>query len=234
MPLEVIGAGFGRTGTKSLKLALETLGYDRCHHMMEVMPNRGQIEYWDRASRGETMNWEEVFSGFKAAVDWPSSAYYAELAECFPDAKVVLSVRDPDAWYESVRETIYPITRSIPGWIAAIYPPIKTVKQFVFLTVWDGVFEGRFEEKEYALQVFRDHIEAVKRVIPQDRLLIHEAKEGWPPLCEFLGKPIPETAYPRVNEAKDMKRMLVALRWLGRLPWIAVALLLLGLASWLL
>ena len=234
MSLEVIGAGFGRTGTKSLKLALEQLGYDKCHHMMEVMPNRAQIDYWDRASRGESMNWEEVFTGYKAAVDWPSSAYYEELAEYFPDAKVVLSVRDPEAWYKSTSETIYLIGSAIPGWIAGIYPPIKTLKQFVFRTIWDGIFDGRFEEKEYALQVFRDNIETAKRVIPPDRLLIHEAKEGWPPLCEFLGKPVPDTPYPRVNEAKDIKRMLVVLRWLNRLPWILVALLGLGLAFWLL
>ncbi len=230
MSLKVIGAGFGRTGTNSLKVALETLGYDRCHHMKEVIPSPRQIGYWDRASRGEAMNWDEVFTGFEAAVDWPSSAYYKELAEYYPDAKVVLSVRDPEAWHRSVNETIYPVIRYIPSWITRLVRPVRTLREFINRTVWDDIFDGRFEDKEFALQVFREHTEAVKRAIPAERLLIHEAKDGWQPLCEFLGNPIPETPYPRVNEAKVIKRQVVALRWLGRLPWMALILLLLALA----
>lgn len=231
MSIEVIGAGFGRTGTKSLKLALEKLGYDRCHHMMEVGVNLKQIEYWDRASRGEKMDWDEVFTGFQACVDWPSSAYYQELAEYFPDAKVVLSVRDPQAWYTSVIGTIYSVIGAVPGWILRLSKRIRTLGEFVERTVWQGVFDGRFEDKEYALDVFREHIETVKRVIPPERLLIHQAKDGWPSLCEFLDKPVPDIPYPRVNEANEIKRMIVVLRCLGYLPWVALALIVLAIGN---
>jgi hypothetical protein len=223
MPLEIVGAGFGRTGTKSLKTALEQLGYVKCHHMSEVIPNPRQIAYWSRASKGEPVDWDEVFNGFNAAVDWPSAAYWKELAGYYPDAKVILSVRDPEAWYTSVRETIYRVADAIPGWVCLLYPPMGTFRAMVPRTIWQGIFDGRFEDREYALRVFRDHIEEVKRTIPPDRLLVHEAKEGWGPLCAFLGKPVPEFPYPRVNEASQIKRMITFLTWLGRAPWILAA-----------
>jgi hypothetical protein len=232
MSLEVIGAGFGRTGTNSLKVALETLGYEKCHHMKEVIPNRRQIELWDAISRGQDVDWDEVFEGFAASVDWPSSAYYKELAERYPDAKVVLSVRDAEGWYVSVSETIYQFNTVAPRWIRRLFKTPRTLVQMVNRIVWGGVFEGRFEEKEFAIRIFEEHIEEVKRTIPPRRLLVHQAKEGWEPLCAFLGKPVPDTPYPRVNEAKEMKRMIVLLRWIDRLPWIFLGLVGFALALW--
>lgn len=224
MSLEVIGAGFGRTGTNSLKVALEILGYDKCHHMKEVMPNGRQIEYWSRVSQGENVNWDEVFDGYRASVDWPSSAYYRELADYYPEAKVVLSVRDAEGWYKSVGETIYLIAGAIPQWMLFLSKTLRTLKGMIVSVVWEGVFDGRFEDKEHALRTFHKHIEEVKKSIPADRLLIHQAKEGWEPLCTFLGKPVPDTPYPRVNEAKEMKRAIVILGWVNRLPWIILGL----------
>jgi hypothetical protein len=226
MSLEIIGAGFGRTGTASLKSALETLGYRKCHHMKEVFVSPRQIGYWDRASRGEPMDWEQVFEGFNAAVDWPSAAYYAQLAERYPEAKVILSVRDPEGWYRSVSETIYPLSHAIPEWVGLIYRPVRTVKQMILRTVWQGIFDGRFTDREHAIGVFNRHIEEVKAVIPPDRLLIHRAADGWAPLCVFLDKPVPDTPYPRVNEAPVLKRMVIVMRWIGRLPWLLALLLL--------
>lgn len=233
MPLEVIGAGFGRTGTASLKIALETLGYRKCHHMKEVFESLRQIEYWDRASHGEAMNWDEVFQGFKASVDWPSAAYYRQLAETYPDAKVILSVRDPEAWYTSVAETIYPLNHAMPEWIARIFPPVRKLKTMIIRTVWQGVFDGRFPDRAHAIEVFNRNIEEVKQTIPPERLLVHRATEGWEPLCRFLDKPVPNTPYPRVNEARDLKRMVVVFRWVNRLPWIALLAALGLLGFWL-
>lgn len=223
MPLEVIGAGFGRTGTKSLKIALEHLGYGKCHHMAEVFPSARQIDYWSRASLGESMNWDEVFQGFGASVDWPSAAYYKQLAEHYPNAKVVLTVRDPDAWYDSVRETIYLVGDAIPSWLCRLRKPIGTLRDMVNRTIWRTIFDGRFDDRAHAIQVFKNHIEDVKRSIPPERLLIHEAKEGWEPLCAFLGKPVPDIPYPKVNEANEIKRMISIFIWVGRAPWILLA-----------
>lgn len=233
MPLEVIGAGFGRTGTNSLKVALETLGYQKCHHMKEVIPSRKQSQLWARVADGEKVSWDEVFEGFAAAVDWPSAAYYQALAEYYPEAKVVLSVRDPEKWYVSARETIYPLSHSFPRWIMFLSKPSRRLRDAINGIVWDGVFDGRFEEKEHAIRIFNEHIDEVKRVIPGDRLLIHEAKDGWDPLCAFLGKPVPSTPYPRVNEAKDLKRAVIAMQWLDRLPWFLLGALILLLLFYL-
>lgn len=226
MPLEVIGAGFGRTGTNSLKLALEILGYDKCHHMKEVIPNLEQLHYWDKISRGEKQNWDDVFKGYKASVDWPSSAYYKELAEYYPDAKIVLGIRDPEAWYKSVSETIYPLSTGMPRWLKKLNKRIGTFAPFVNRTIWHGIFEDKFDDKEFALKVFRDHIEEVKQSIPPERLLLHQAKDGWEPLCQFLNKPVPDTPYPRVNEAKEFKRILFIQNSLRHLPIIIVIILL--------
>lgn len=223
MVLQVIGAGFGRTGTKSLKEALEQLGYVKCHHMAEVAPNPKQIDCWARVCQGEKVNWDEVFEGFEAAVDWPAAAFYKELADHYPDAKIILTVRDPEAWYKSVSETIYPLGKVIPGWISTLRPSIRTLQKIVFQKIWGEIFGGRFEDKDHALKVFRDNIETCKRIIPPERLLVHQAKDGWEPLCAFLGKPIPATPYPRVNETKDMQRAIRRLQLLGYAPWLLLA-----------
>jgi len=233
MPLEVIGAGLGRTGTASLKLALETLGYSRCHHMSEVFGNARQCEFWERASRGDKMDWDEVFDGFKASVDWPSVSYYRELAEYYPNAKVILGVRDPEAWYRSAIETIYPVSYVIPNWVGLLSTSVRNLKKANMRAIWQGTFDGRFEDKDYTVQVFRDHVEEVQRIIPPERLLLHEAKSGWEPLCTFLGKPIPDTPYPRANESAKAKRVLMVAAWISRIPWILAILIAIAVAIWL-
>ena len=220
MPLKVIGAGFGRTGTNSLKVALEQLGYDPCHHMKEVGPSLEQINWFDQASKGEVMDWDKVFAKFEAAVDWPVVTYYQELAEHFPDAKVILSVRDAEDWYNSAHETIYAVSRNVPAWLKWLVPPIGRLIAMVNRSIWDGVFAGQFKDRDSTIGVFNQHIEDVKKNIPAERLLVHSAKEGWAPICGFLDKPIPNTPYPRVNEAKEIKRMVMVLKVLGWLPWV--------------
>ncbi len=111
MPLQVIGAGFGRTGTASLKAALETLGFTKCYHMFEFMEHPEHAKYWDAASQGKPVAWDRLFEGYQATVDWPGCTYYIQLMEAYPEAKVVLSVRDPERWYESVSKTIFTASR---------------------------------------------------------------------------------------------------------------------------
>lgn len=220
MTLEVIGAGFGRTGTTSLQAALHQLGYAHCHHMRKVVRNPQQVDYFLAAANGEKMDWDKVFEGFDAAVDWPASKYYKELAEYYPEAKVILSVRDSEGWYKSTKNTIYRIADSFPYWMVVTIPHLKKTKSMMIDTVWDGVFDGKFAEKDIAIKVYEENTEEVKRSIPKHRLLIHEAKEGWQPLCEFLNKPIPDTPYPRTNEAKEIERVIRVFTFLGAAPWI--------------
>ena len=120
MSLEVIGAGFGRTGTMSLKVALEDLGYGPCYHMIELFEHPNHVERWEVAVRGEPVDWEEMFAGYRATVDWPGAAFFKELSERYLEAKVILTVRDPERWYESARDTIFNLRGTeiprAPGW----------------------------------------------------------------------------------------------------------------------
>ena len=225
MALQVIGAGFGRTGTNSLKLALQELGFSKCHHMREVMGNRKQVEAWHALSRGEKVDWDRVFEGYGASCDWPSSAYWEELYQYYPESKVILSARDEERWYGSVIGTIYQVSAAVPKWMMLVIPHVRMVKEMIDTTIWNGIFGGRFEDKAHAIQIYRENAERVKRVVAPDRLLICEAKDGWEPLCAFLNVPVPETPYPHVNEAAEMKRnlkMLRALRWVPHVLLAAV------------
>jgi hypothetical protein len=228
MALQVIGAGFGRTGTTSLKAALEQLGFSKCHHMEEVMKSGAQVRFWQALANGEEVDWDEVFDGFQASCDWPSCSYWEQLHHHYPDAKIVLSVRDESRWYESVLETIYPVTFVVPRWLTALVPPLARIQKMIVTSIWNGVFDGRFEDREHALQVYRDHIEHVKATAPGDRLLVFEAKDGWVPLCNFLDVPVPESDYPHLNDAAQIRRMIRAVRAVG---WLSLAGLLGGLAA---
>ena len=112
MGLKVIGAGFGRTGTRSLKEALEMLGFAPCHHMIEVFTHPEQVQFWDRVALKQPFDWSEVFANYQSACDWPSCNFYKELADYYPDAKVILSLREPKSWYKSVSNTIMPAMKS--------------------------------------------------------------------------------------------------------------------------
>ena len=177
MALKIIGAGFGRTGTLSLKVALEQLGYGPCHHMKEVMLNNDQAEWFSQASKGVEVDWHEVFNKYSSAVDWPAAAYYQELADSFPNAKIVLGVRDPDAWYESVENTIFRVIPNFPKWIRFIFPRSDKVFNMIEKTIWQGEFSGQFEDKKLTIQVYKDRVEAIKKTFPAERLLIHISKD---------------------------------------------------------
>ena len=225
MALKVIGAGFGRTGTTSLKAALEQLGFSKCHHMDEVMRSAAQVGYWETLANGGKVDWDEVFEGFQSSCDWPSCSYWERLHRHYPEAKIILTVRDEVRWHESVMETIYPATFLLPWWLAWLVPPIARLNKMVVASIWDGIFDGRFEDRDHALKIYRDHIAHVKAIAPPDKLLVFEAKDGWRPLCDFLDVPIPENDYPHLNDAAQIRRMVVAVRVAG---WLSLAVLIGG------
>jgi len=175
--MKVIGAGFGRTGTTSLKAALETLGFGPCYHMTEVFAHPWHADVWVAAARGETADLDAVLEGYESTVDWPACAFYEEIMQRHPEAKVLLSVRDPERWYESTRGTIYPLTllldssptvRLIFGLATLLaYGGFAGIKSSLpHDVIWDGTFDGRFEDRTYAIEVFEQHIEEVKRRVP--------------------------------------------------------------------
>jgi len=200
MTLAVIGAGFGRTGTLSLKQALEQLGFGRCYHMMEVFGIPGHAALWSAAADGEPVDWDALFEGFGATVDWPSTYFWRELADHYPEAKIVLGVRDPDAWYTSVTNTIYRAMTASPE---TLPPAVADQLAMARKLVLERSFDGRFEDRDHAIDVFERHIEAVKRAIAPERLLVYEVGSGWEPLCGFLERPVPDAAYPRSNTTEE-------------------------------
>jgi hypothetical protein len=215
--LKVIGAGFGRTGTLSLQAALEELGFSRCYHMQEVLTHPAHASVWSAARRGEPVDWDALFDGYQAAVDWPPCAFYSELLRRYPDAKVILTIRDPEKWYESARQTIYYARNAFPAWAAWFLPPMRRFTRMLDDVVWVGTFQGRFADREHALAVFDRHNEEVRRTVPPDRQLVYEVSQGWGPLCAFLGVPVPkDKPFPRLNDTGEFRsriRKAAGLLW---------------------
>jgi hypothetical protein len=200
MSIEVIGAGFGRTGTMSLKLALERLGFDKCYHMFEVAQHPEHVEVWQQATRGESVDWAALYTGYRASVDWPACNFWEMQLRRFPDARVILTERDPQSWYDSIMSTIYQSSLKARE---ADDPAARAWVEMVFELIWDGTFHGRVEDKEHAIDVYLAHNAYVKKQAPRDRLLVFEAAQGWEPLCRFLGCRVPDEPYPRVNTTEE-------------------------------
>jgi len=200
MSLAVIGAGLGRTGTLSLKLALESLGLGPCHHMEEVMRHPAQIPVWQAAGRGEPVDWAALLADYRSTVDWPSAQFWAELPRCFPAAKVVLTVRDTERWYESFSKTIMMLMSAREAAPNEIMKAIFDMSQDVILR---RAFDGRLDDPAHVKACFERHNAAVKAAVPPDRLLVYEVAQGWEPLCRFLGVAVPATPFPRVNSTPE-------------------------------
>jgi hypothetical protein len=200
MPLSVIGAGFGRTGTLSLKLALEQLGFGPCHHMLEVFAHPAQAATWRAAAAGEAVGWDALLAGYGASVDWPSCHFWRELSAHYPAAKVILTVRSPDSWYESFSATI---GKAAESKIAPPDPGLRQVLAMAQFLVMECTFAGRLGEPAHAKAVFNRHNAAVVAGLPSDRLLQFNVAEGWAPLCRFLDRPIPSEPFPRANSREE-------------------------------
>lgn len=205
MTLSVIGAGFGRTGTMSLKLALEQLGFGPCFHMMEFFAAANgealKTRWEEVAFATEPPEWDEIFAGYCSTVDWPSAAYWRELADRYPSAKVILTVRDADRWYDSASATIFS-GRSSDEELAK---RTDTWARMVRRIIAEGTFDGRSGDREHATAVFRRHNDEVRSTIAPERLLVYEAGQGWEPLCRFLGVEVPETPFPQENTTETFK-----------------------------
>ena len=196
MALKVIGAGLGRTATFSLKFALEHLGLGPCYHMSEVFAGgRRAVPLW-LGVVGGSPEWDAVFEGYQSTSDYPACTYWRELADHFPEAKVVLTVRDADSWFDSVTETIF--SEGMQGSLKG--SPVGAMMQGV---IFDH-FDGDIADRAFMTDWFERRNQAVIDALPPERLLVFSPKQGWEPLCAFLGAPVPEGSFPRVNSRDEL------------------------------
>ncbi len=230
--MRVIGAGFGRTGTLSLKLALERLGFGPCYHMEEVIRHPAHVPQWVAATRGEPVDWQALLGAWGATVDWPGCSFYKELLAAFPQARVVLSVRDPAAWHRSVIDTIrrpttmFPLRLFMP-WLPGVGPATRMATELI----WTRTFGGQPEDAARAIATYEAHVAAVTRDVPPGQLLVFDVREGWAPLCAFLDVPVPAEPFPHVNDTAHVRR---ALRVLNSAAWLVLAApLWIGVLAWL-
>ncbi len=223
MTLQVIGAGFGRTGTLSLQRALDDLGFGPTYHMNDVFRNPSHAQLWlDYADTG-VADWDSLFEKYRATVDFPACCAWRDLYEKYPEAKVVLTVRDPDSWWESTAGVLYPTRTLYPGWLKRLIPFTQRWLDMVDRLVWSGTFDGRFLDRTHATQVFRDHLRQVQAHCEPDRLLVFEVSQGWQPLCDFLGVPVPAGPFPHLNDSASLRRRFAGIRWGTRLLPYALA-----------
>lgn len=203
----------------SLKRALEILGFGRCYHFTELLRRRHGAR-WLAIADGNPADWNELFAGYAATVDWPAVAYYRELADYYPDAKVVLTTRDPDEWHASICEALLPLRRTLAWWI----PWASRLGRLTDRVIWDGAFEGHAAERDFAVARFHRHAREVFAEIEAKRLLVFDVKEGWEPLCRFLDRPVPSVPFPRSNSRRSIRAAI----WLIRVvKFLAIALLIL-------
>jgi len=205
MTLKVIGTGLGRTGTQSLKFALEQLGFGPCYHMMEVFPRPGHVGAWAKAARGEHIDWDKLYEGFAATVDWPSTHFWRDLMRKYPDAKIIHSEREPELWWKSFSQTIQ------EGIAGEAPPPMREWQDMVKLIITDQTFRGDMS-KENVLKVYNAHNAEVKRTVPAAKRLDFDPKQGWAPLCKFLGVPVPAADFPNTNTTAEFRARMEARR----------------------
>ncbi|GAB5471321.1 MAG: sulfotransferase family protein [Rhodospirillales bacterium] len=197
MTLEIIGAGFGRTGTESMRLALNRLGFGPCHHMHEVIENPEQQRLWRALGQGAAPDWEALFDGYRSAVDWPSAAYWREIAAAYPEAKVLLTLRSTESWLASIEKTIFPLARKSDDPAALV----RTV-------IAERTFGGRIDDPAHVAAVYERNSAEARASIPAERLLVYQVGDGWEPLCRFLGVPVPDEAFPRSNSTAEFNARL--------------------------
>ncbi len=199
MSLKVIGAGFPRTGTMSLKLALEELGFGPCHHMIEVFQNPEQPRLWARKFNGEALDWEEVLKGYNSLTDAPGCFAYRELADRYPEAKVILGIRSPESWWKSASSTV--MSQATQERMSQSPGAAPMLEMFQAMSAYLGrlhgaqsSWEGMSADRETASAAFERHNESVREYIAPERLLVFEATQGWEPLCGFLWRACPGQA----------------------------------------
>ncbi|MQA87867.1 MAG: sulfotransferase family protein [Streptosporangiales bacterium] len=199
--MKVIGAGFHRTGTLSLKAALERLGFGPCYHMFELMRRPEHAARWQAAADGEAVDWQEIHGGYQSAVDWPTCYFWQELAATYPEAKVILTVRDRDRWFDSHAALIRGMQQLredsglLPDEQAALMGQIML----------RDTFADKLYDRKHCVEVFDRHCERVRDALPPERLLVFDVGEGWRPLCAFLGVEVPDgEPFPHLNEGASV------------------------------
>lgn len=200
MELSVIGAGFGRTGTMSLKMALEELGFGPCHHMEELFAEPDTLAGWQKTKVGGPVDWNEVLQGYRSAVDWPSAHFWRELADFYPKAKVVLSLRPAEKWHTSFSRTIQKVLETRE---TIEDPKIRSVVEFAHTIITEETFQGRLDDKNAMLAAFEKRTQEVCDQLPAERRLLFDVSEGWAPLCAFLGCTPPDKEFPRSNSQDE-------------------------------
>ena len=200
MALKVVGAGVGRTGTHSLKIALEQLLGGPCHHMVEILGNPSQAAGWTDAIEGRPVDWTTMPAGYVSLVDWPGCSFWPELSAANPDALVLLSVRDPESWYRSASDTIFQSFDMVPP---ELQPWMNTMR-----TLLHDRFSDRLEDPTAMMDAYERHNSAVRQAIPSTRLLEWAPQDGWDPICERLGFDVPDEPFPSVNTTDEFRAML--------------------------
>ena len=209
MPIKLIGAGLGRTSTRSLKDALEILGFDQTYHMTDLFTHPERIVHWEDMAEGRPVDWQALFDGYQAVVDFPGAAVWRHLVHAFPDAPVVLTVRAPAEWYDSVMATIFAAGTGLP----ASTDLGRRRKAWVQRHVWNGeLLQGRMHDRAFAIAQFEEHTRQVTEAVPAERLLVLPVGSGWAPLCEFLDLPVPDVPYPNRNSRQAFVARLEAAR----------------------
>ena len=200
MSLEVIGSGFGRTGTMTTKQALETLGFGPCHHMVEIIENPEQMTHWKAITAGEQVDWHAVFSGYRSQVDWPGAHVWEQTAAAFPQAKIIHTERPEEAWWKSFEGTIGKFFRVFRD--LDLPPHIMDQFNTMDKLIMQGTFSD-FTDRDSAIEAYRANNRRVRDTIPPERLLVFHVADGWEPLCAFLGVPVPDEAFPHSNPKKE-------------------------------
>jgi hypothetical protein len=198
MALKVIGTGFGRTGTDSMREALNILGFGPCHHMLEVMDSAEQRDLWRALVQGAAPDWDRLFAGYASCVDWPSAHYWPQLIEAYPEAKVILTWRSPESWWGSFEKTI------LVG-VGKSVEPASLGRALIA----KQVFGGRPGDRANAIAIYEANVKAVRARVPAERLLVHKLGDGWEPLCAHLGVPAPDRPYPSRNTASEFQASIL-------------------------
>jgi Sulfotransferase domain len=206
MSLAVIGPGFGRTGTMSLKHALELSGFGPCHHMEEVFAHPEQVPHWQAVAAGQPVVWDDVFAGYRSQVDWPGAHAWRELAAVYPKSKVVLSVRPEASWWASFSGTIGVMLEAPDQ--APLPPHIRMMLDVAIEMVKVQTFGCAPSDRDGVLAAYRRRTEEVCAAIPADRLLVFDVAEGWAPLCRFLDVPVPNVPFPRMNSTEQFWKLV--------------------------
>ena len=203
MTIKVVGAGVGRTGTHSLKVALEQLLGGPCYHMFEVMQHPDHIAEWQLAADGGTPDWDKLFDGYTAIVDWPAASFWREIADNYPEAKVLLSSRPTDDWWQSANNTIWEVVRTPEPPVPMLQAQLRMVK-----TILANRFTPDWSDERAARSAYERHNSKVRAAVPADRLIDWHIGDGWEPICEGLGLPVPAEPFPHLNTTDEFRAMV--------------------------